>query len=172
MRIISKNVSIAIISTIIGIVVGGFIGYGISIYFYKLNKNEIRKELLDSAIIDLAHNTFKTNFPQLHDSIGYLDSGSPWRKLSTTGMDRLYFNILAFRQYDKFEEFVDAVNEVKLVTDDFNDRITLRNSCILRGNDLVKPHNPRAYDYYQRVVNPRLLRLQDYIRSNYDDLVE
>ena len=176
MRSISKDVRIAAFSTIVGVVVGAIIGYLVSVHFYELSrrhgKEEERVQLLDSAIIDLAHNTLEGNFPHLYDSTGSAESGRPWRKLVTSGVDRLYFNILAFRSHGDFTSFVDLVNEVKLATDDFNDRMSLRNNCILLGEGYVKAHNPRAYHYYQWIVRPKIVNLLDYLRSNYENLVE
>jgi hypothetical protein len=185
MRIISRDVSIAVISTIIGVAVGSIIGYivgyGISNHFYQISKQESKKdlkeELLQSALVDIIHNTLKENFPELHDSLGYLKTGIPRRKLVTTGIDRLYFNILIFRDYNKFEEFVKIVNRVKLVTDDFNERMTLYNLCtvigpVLKVPDLPSALNPGAYNYYQRTVLPAILNLENYLKLNHQNLIQ
>lgn len=175
MRVISRDVKIAVFSTVVGIAVGSLLGYLLSDYFYQLAKREARKEvrqeLLEGLFVDLAHNTLDQNFPQLYDSVGFIHSSSPWRKLVASGVDRLYFNILSFIDYHKFEEFVDIVNRAKLATDDFNDRMELRNISILLGRDLAKSQNPEAYHYYQWIVRPDLLKLLDYIQQNRSELV-
>ncbi|NIM97891.1 MAG: hypothetical protein GTO24_07370 [candidate division Zixibacteria bacterium] len=84
----------------------------------------------------------------------------------------LYLNILSFKGYGEFVEFVNLVNEVKLAVEDFNDRITLRNNSILLGRGLVTSQNPLAYHYYQWAVRPKLLNLQKYLKSNYDELIQ
>jgi hypothetical protein len=188
MRIISRDVSIAIISTLIGVAVGSIIGYiggyRISNHFYQISKQESKKDLkeqlINSALVDLAHNTFKRNYPQLFDSIQFASDAGPWRKLATTGIDRLYFDILAFKDrdedWDKVIDLMNIVNTAKLATDDFNDRMTLRNLSVLLGPVFKAPYlatvqNPSAYQYYHQHVLPALLNLQEYIKKHRKDLV-
>ncbi|MDP3024004.1 MAG: hypothetical protein Q8O10_00530 [candidate division Zixibacteria bacterium] len=168
MRIISKDTITAVSTTLIGVVVG----YLISMHFYQVTKKEVKEQLINSALVEVSHNTFKGNYPQLFDSIQYAGSGSPWRKLVTTGIDRLYFDAMVFIDYDKFVEFVNIVNEAKLTTDDFNDRITLRNLSILLDPKAPTFHNPKAYHYYQAVVRPAILKLHNYLTSNYKELIK
>jgi len=172
MKFISGNILTAIISTLSGVILGAVIGYIISDNFYCISQDEFRKDLLDSTKIDLTHNMFKDNYPQLYDSLAYLADTSPWRKLSIGGIDRLYFNILRFKKSEDFVNFVNIVNKTKLSIDDFNNRINLRNNVILQNREIVKLHNPRSYSYFHRYVLPEIQKLHNYILNNYRDLTE
>jgi|GEM_PF-3671016 len=167
MRIISKDTITAVITTLIGVLVG----YLISMHFYQVTKKEVKKQLINSALVEVTHNTLERNYPQLFDSIQFSGSVHPWRKLVTTGIDKLYFDIMVFINYDKFVEFVNIVNEAKLSTDDFNDRITLHNLSIFWGPSYTRALNPGAYHYYHQYVLPALLNLQEYIKKHGKELI-
>ncbi len=167
----NKDIKIAIASTVVGIIVGIVTGILISEFFYQRTVKDVKKDLLDGAVMDIIRNMDIESYPQLHDSVKYLKSGQPWRKLSASGIDRLFFSLLSFKNYKSFKEFANLVNEVKLAIDDFNDRISIRNYTIFQGFEYMTPHNPNAFHFYQKEVLPRLITLKEYIRRNYDELV-
>ncbi|OGC76416.1 MAG: hypothetical protein A2Z27_02170 [candidate division Zixibacteria bacterium RBG_16_50_21] len=160
--------------TVIGVtftIVGGILGYWTSTHFYEVSEKDERKKLIEGALIELGANSYPGNYPELFDSTAYLSDTGVWRKLLTSGMVRLYFSIFEFKEFPNFEEFVSLVNEVKILVDDFNERITIRNHTIFKGFEYMRPHNPRAYHYYQTVVLPKLKNLLNYLMVNRPILV-
>ena len=159
------------------LLLGAAIGYGTAIYFYNLTKKDLKQQVLDRAFMDCQVATLKQNYPQLYDSTEYLGSGTPWSKLTMTGIDMLYFNIEIFRDYNKFDEFTEIVNQAKLAIDGFNDRMTLRNFYIVIGPlfkipDLAISQYPRIYSYYQRSIRSQVSTLQNYLKLHRAELVQ
>lgn len=130
MRIrIPRDLFIATACTIVGLVIGFYISY----HYYEKGLTDTRVSLLDGAITDPLRCHDQRTYPMYFDSVGFHDSGKPWPRLSTAGLEELFRHLLSFEHHTGFPKFADLVNDAKRSTDNFNDRINLRNFVILRA---------------------------------------
>jgi len=168
---INRDITIAIIFTLIGAIFGIIAGIYISEHFYSKNVEDFREGLIDGFIIDIAKLSDKYTYPEFYDSVTYSNDKKPWLRLTTYGVEKLFGNMNHFKDKKHFEDFATNVNIYKKHIDRFNDMITMRNLSISTSPKIVALYNPYIYNYFHSDVQPRADNLLRFLKENRQELI-
>lgn len=150
----------------LSILFGFIIGMIVSEHYYQKNLEDTRKNLIEVAIIDLEEWKQSDVYPNLHDSVTYSKSGSPWPVLSKSGLEQLNSNIYSFKNCYNFKKIKKLVQSCKSKADLFNEKLSLRNMSIIMVKGAASEQSPAAINYFKSVVQPTASELLGFLKDN------
>ncbi len=151
---------------VIGLIVGVFV----SEHYYQKGQKDLKKELIESALSEISINVDKNAFPEINDSLKFLESKYPYPLLESNAVQELAVNARIFR--NKGDILRNKVYATKFVIDDFNQRVYMRNFIIYIKPISVTEQNSYAYSFYQKNVKPKLIDLYNYIEQHQKELLK
>jgi hypothetical protein len=160
------NFFINFIFFVIGLVVGVFV----SEHYYQKGQKDLKKELIESTLSEISVNLDKNAFPEVNDSLKFLESKYPYPLLESNAVQELAVNSKIFRS--KGGIFKNKVYATKFIIDDFNQRIYMRNFIIYIKPTSVIEQNSYAYSFYQKNVKPKLMDLNSYVEKHREELLK
>ena len=167
----AREIWITAIITLIGAIVGFFLGIITAKHFQGQEIIERKRQIINSALYEIKYNIDRKAHPMYFDSVKYAESLHPWPKLASTQIEFLTFNNRLFSDNPKSNELYYHCGIALQNIQGFNDRIESRNTHGLVDANATKSHNPYAYSYYQSHVLAKLKELLVFLLDNYEELV-